>query len=94
MWQGNGLSVVEEYDPATDTWTKKSDMPTARFALTSSAVNGKIYAIGGVEAWAGVNLLGKLLSTVEEYTPEDWQFAVSPHGKLPTTWGNKKQNKK
>jgi RNA polymerase sigma factor (sigma-70 family) len=94
MWQGNGLSVVEEYDPATNTWTKKSDMPTARFALTSSAVNGKIYAIGGVEAWAGVNLLGKLLSTVEEYTPEDWQFAVSPHGKLPTTWGNKKQNKK
>jgi hypothetical protein len=54
---------VEEYDPATDTWTRKADMPTAREALSTSVVNGKIYAIGGVTT------SGSYLSTVEEYDP-------------------------
>jgi N-acetylneuraminic acid mutarotase len=40
-------STVEEYDPATDTWTARADMPTARWGLSASVVNGKIYAIGG-----------------------------------------------
>jgi len=35
------------YDPATDTWTKKADMPTARARLSTSVVDGKIYAMGG-----------------------------------------------
>ena len=57
------LATVEMYDPATDTWTKKADMPTARDVLSTSAVNGKIYAIGGL---AG----GLAVSTVEEYDPK------------------------
>jgi N-acetylneuraminic acid mutarotase len=40
-------STVLMYDPATDTWTKKADMPTARARLSTSVVDGKIYAIGG-----------------------------------------------
>ena len=44
----NPLSTLEEYDPATDKWTKKADMPTPRGMLSVSVVNGKIYAIGGV----------------------------------------------
>ncbi|MHC4192469.1 MAG: LamG-like jellyroll fold domain-containing protein [Planctomycetota bacterium] len=59
----NHLSPVEEYDPLTDTWTRKADMPTARSGLSTSAVNGKIYAIGG---WVGSSTV---LSTVEEYDP-------------------------
>ena len=78
--------VVEVYDPATDTWAKETDMPTASSWLSTSVVDGKIYAIGG---WTAQNLL----STVEEYTPEGWSFAVSPQGKLPTNWGQMKQNK-
>lgn len=46
---------------AGDTWTKKADMPTARSYTSSSAVNGKIYVIGGYS--------DKGLSTVEEYDP-------------------------
>jgi len=42
------LSSVQEYDPMTDTWAKKANMPTARCYLSTSVVNGKIYAIGGV----------------------------------------------
>ena len=60
---GNPLSVVEEYDPVTNSWTSKASMPTARGLLTSSVVNGKIYAIGGED-----NLENEL-STVEEYDP-------------------------
>jgi len=51
----------EEYDPATDTWTTKADMPTARAVLGVVEVNGKIYAIGGSSGNT---------SAVEEYDPE------------------------
>jgi len=57
-----GLSTVEEYDPTTDRWTKRKDMPTARFGLSTSVVNGKIYTIGG---WLGLSAT----STIEEYDP-------------------------
>ena len=39
-------------------------MPRARLSFSTSAVDGKIYAIGGLAAWAGA-----ALSTVEEYDP-------------------------
>ncbi|MEK7397919.1 MAG: IPT/TIG domain-containing protein, partial [Candidatus Poribacteria bacterium] len=45
------------------TWTKKADMPTPRFGLSSSVVNGKIYAIGGYLS----DLTG--MGTVESYDP-------------------------
>ncbi len=60
------LSIVEEYDPETDTWTTgKAPMPTARFGLAASAVNGIIYALGGSEtsSWQDYS------STVEVYYP-------------------------
>ena len=42
------LSKVEMYDPATDTWTQKADMPTPRSYLSTSVMDGKIYAMGGL----------------------------------------------
>jgi len=62
-FQWNSLSAVEEYDPVKDTWTKKSDMPTARCYLSVSVVNGKIYAIGGAST------AGTAFSMVEVYDP-------------------------
>lgn len=44
------FSTVEEYDPATDTWTTKSEMPTARACHHASVVDGRIYVIGGSDA--------------------------------------------
>ena len=55
---------VEEYDPATDTWTARADMPTPRGALSITALNDRIYVIGGT-----VTLFNDVLSTVEEYYP-------------------------
>jgi N-acetylneuraminic acid mutarotase len=46
-----------------DTWTTKADMPTARGYLSTSVVNGKIYAIGGAVG----STTGS--SAVEEYDP-------------------------
>ncbi|MHC4579948.1 MAG: Kelch repeat-containing protein [Planctomycetota bacterium] len=56
------ISTVEAYDPATDTWTEKTPMPTARGFVATSVVDGEIYAIGGATFRTG-------LSTVEEYDP-------------------------
>jgi N-acetylneuraminic acid mutarotase len=37
----------EAYDPATDTWTQKTPMPTPREGLAAAAFQGKIYCFGG-----------------------------------------------
>ncbi|MHC4534121.1 MAG: Kelch repeat-containing protein [Planctomycetota bacterium] len=59
------LSSVEEYDPVTNTWTRKADMLTGRTNMigSSAVVNGKIYVIGGDDnvVWGG--------PIVEEYDP-------------------------
>ena len=44
---GSIFTTVEEYDPATNTWTTKSQMPGVRYNLAAGVVNNKIYAIGG-----------------------------------------------
>ncbi len=56
-----GLAAVSL--AAEDTWTQKSPMPTARYVLSSSVVDGKIYAIGGGVA------SGAAFSTVVAYDP-------------------------
>jgi len=63
------LRTVEEYDPATDTWTTKSEMPTARQGLSTSVVDGKIYAIGGGASPSSSYQWAETFSTVEEYDP-------------------------
>ena len=53
------LKVVEEYNPASNTWTTKAPMPTTRSDLAAAEVGGKIYAIGGYPN----------RTVVEEYDP-------------------------
>jgi len=60
---GPVLDTVEEYDPVTNTWSPKADMPTASHALATGVVNGKIYAIGG-----GLPS-GTPYTNVEQYDP-------------------------
>jgi N-acetylneuraminic acid mutarotase len=75
-----GLSVVEVYDPATDIWTRKADMPTRRLCHAVSAVDGKIYLMGGSTSNSGA------LATLEEYDPitDTWTRKAD----MPTArWG-------
>lgn len=64
-------SVVWAYNPQTDTWTKKQDMPTPRFAFQTYLVGGKIYAMGGAQTEYGASL-----ATVEVYDPvtDTWEI--------------------
>ncbi len=56
------LNVTEEYDPATNTWTTKASMPTARHSFGIAVYQNKIYCIGG-----SVN--GPTLAVNEVYDP-------------------------
>ncbi len=58
------LATVEVYDPATDSWTPRSDMPTARKNSAAAVVNGIIYVFGGTQ----VQVSGGL-TTTEAYDP-------------------------
>ncbi len=44
------LGTLEVYDVATDTWTTRSPMPTAREYPSVAAINGLLYAAGGYSA--------------------------------------------
>ncbi|MCH8294314.1 hypothetical protein IH992_24800, partial [Candidatus Poribacteria bacterium] len=90
---GGPTTSVLVYDPATDTWTDGTEMQTARGSLATVVVDGKIYAIGGHTGITWGNI-GTVFATVEEYTPEGLEStttAVSPQGKLTTTWGEIKR---
>ena len=86
-----GLSIVEAYDPIKDTWTTKTDMPTARMDLSTSAIGGRIYAIGGRDSFNGVSI-----PTVEVYDtgflPPAQGSSVEPKGKILSTWGETKSH--
>ena len=65
-WNASSISTVEVYDPLTDTWdTTKTPMPTSRTEFSLCAVNGKIYAIGGIRSYGTMPI-----GNVEEYDPK------------------------
>ena len=83
-WKPMGL--VYEYDPATDTWTKKKPMPLASHHVAFTEYRGKIYAFGGFvlpqsgpSAWVPID-------NAWEYDPaEDSWKALAP---VPTRRGS------
>lgn len=69
----NGIvNNVEEYDPASDSWTTKSPLLTQRWGHSSNVVDGKIYVMGGCEEGYGNALL-----SIEVYDPilDKWENA-------------------
>lgn len=73
------LAVVEEYNPATDSWTAKASVPAARFGLGVVECGGHIYAIGGANFSDGT---ARWLTTNERYDPiaDTW----TPQLSMPT----------
>ena len=41
---------IDEYNPSTNTWAFKTNMPSARLAHGAAVVNNKLYVIGGMKA--------------------------------------------
>ena len=62
------VDLVEVYDPATDTWAKRADMPTRRRAVKAAVIRDTIYAIGG-SGWPPAGGGGPFLGTIEVYEP-------------------------
>lgn len=60
---------VDEYDPATNSWTQKASMPTPRNHHVVAAVNDKVYAIGGRIGSAFISGGSTNVGTVEEFDP-------------------------
>ena len=67
---GTFLSTVEVYDPATDTWTTITSMPTPRSFFGCGVINGRLYAAGGTVRNTG-------LKTMEAFTPAPIKTSVS-----------------
>jgi N-acetylneuraminic acid mutarotase len=72
----NIVSTNEEYNPATDTWTFKTPMPTSRMDFAISVWKGKIYCIGGITENGPTNI-----NEVYDTKTDTWVNKTS----LPTT---------
>ncbi|MCX7745845.1 MAG: S8 family serine peptidase [Clostridia bacterium] len=73
------LKYIEEYNPATNTWQTKSDMPQAKTSFAVTSKNGKLYLFGGQ-----TDKHPFVSDTVEEYSPstQTWSTKVKlPYGK-------------
>lgn len=75
------VGTVEEYDPATNTWRERSQMPTPRNHAAIAAVNGRIYVIGGRVGAAFIGYASDI-SVVEEYDPATDQWS-GPRARMP-----------
>jgi N-acetylneuraminic acid mutarotase len=73
---GVPCSVNEVYDPLTDTWETKTQMPTARMNLNAEEVDGKIYLIGGMQG----NQEGVSKNEVYDPVTDSWETKAGiPH---------------
>ena len=76
---GQDFSTVEVYDPQTDTWVTRADMPTPRSHMTVSALGAKIYAIGGgARIVAGRSGEYRSLLEVYDTATNRWAQAADP----------------
>jgi N-acetylneuraminic acid mutarotase len=87
------ISVVEEYDPATDKWSApRSRMPTTRSALGAGTYNGRIYVAGG--EFQDPHMMATFRS-VEAYDPASNSWSIMPsmpvsrHGLAAGVVGNR-----
>lgn len=71
---------VEAYDPLTDTWTRKKEMPISRFYFGLGVVAGKVYLIGGTTGLGDGQ--EQRMDRVDIYDPATDTWAKGP--KMPT----------
>jgi kelch-like protein 18 len=67
-YTGSVLSRVDAYDPASDTWTQKADLRTARRNFVSGVIGGKIYVASGT-SFTDPNQIS-FIDTTEVYDPQ------------------------
>jgi hypothetical protein len=65
--EGTKSKATYVYDPSTDTWTQKSNMPSERSAVRAAVLNDKIYVVGGYNGLNGTTLA--MTKTLQIYDP-------------------------
>jgi N-acetylneuraminic acid mutarotase len=69
----SSLNVTEEYDPETDTWIKRANMPIRAAGPCCIAFDNKIYVMGGIPqidyTHLGPGGCGEVTEAVQVYTP-------------------------
>ena len=73
---GNALATIEVYQPKTNRWREKADMPNLRANFSTVVVDDKIYLIGGYSI--ALERFDGHLKTVEVYDPETERWDESP----------------
>jgi N-acetylneuraminic acid mutarotase len=63
------LKTAERYDPKTDRWSTITDMNVERSTASATALNGKIYVVGGYRTYAP-------LGSAEVYDPRTNQWTL------------------
>ncbi|MGB3080167.1 MAG: kelch repeat-containing protein [Saprospiraceae bacterium] len=61
-------SLVEEYDPVHQTWTKKSDMPTSRDVASALVRNDQIIVAGGYTNTGMTDIVEKYDASADQWT--------------------------
>jgi N-acetylneuraminic acid mutarotase len=75
------LVTVEAYNPSTDTWTTKANLPDAMYGFgLVAAANGKLYLIGGADSTGAV-------ISVYEYNPATDTYTLVPGLVTPSGGG-------
>jgi N-acetylneuraminic acid mutarotase len=92
--ESKAVSINEEYNPETDTWTMRAPMPTPRAHFAITAYKNKIYCIGGV---GGVNeVYDPATDTWENRTamptPQSFMDANVVNGKIYVIGGDSNKN--
>ncbi len=82
---GGFVSWLDEYDPATGTWTQLTDAPTARDHFHATVINGKLYAASGRQTSQIGSVFDGVLSEVDVYdfATQSWMTLPSAQN-LPT----------
>ena len=87
------INVNEVYDPANDTWTTKTPIPTAVYGYASAVINGKIHIIGGSKSPTSLGS-SVFVNSNQVYDPQTdkWSLAanlpdVATYGAATSTQG-------
>lgn len=75
------MGMVMEYDPATNQWTRKRDMPAYQHHVSLAELNGRIYMFGGYRLPEKGNATWIPVNNTWEYDPKSdtWrELAAAP----------------
>jgi N-acetylneuraminic acid mutarotase len=75
----NETNINEVYNPANDSWTTKTSIPTAAFGYGLAAINEKIYIVGGSQTSTSLQQSGTYVIANQVYDPQkdNWTSATN-----------------